>query len=111
MSNKSRHKALGEQVSAKQRLVEQLPRKEIILKSKKHDITHYYDMRNLPEEIMQQIHKKGLYEKWKCIPKMLWSAPPKGNKVEHLLSFISRYGNLNTRIGEMMKPMTLQFKK
>lgn len=110
MKNNSKHLALGEQCSAKQRLTEQPTRKELILKSPYCDVAQMYDMRNLPEHIMDKIKAKGLYDKWKCIPKMLWSAPKHGDTVEHLLSFINRHGTVNTRIGEMMKPMTLQFK-
>lgn len=62
----------------------------------------YLDMKNLPEDIMQSIIDKGLEDKWKSMPKMLFSVCKKGDPCEHVINYITRYGKL-PGVAPMMK--------
>jgi len=86
--------ALGEQCSSSQRLVEQLNSKQAILKSPPIVQSDFVDMKHLPEEYMSAIHENGLYDKYLTMQSMSISLPKTGNKIEHLLNWISRHGVL-----------------
>ena len=62
----------------------------------------YYDIKNLPEDVMDAIRESGLEEKWKNIPKMQFSVSNNEDVANHVVKFISRYGKL-PGVAPMMK--------
>ena len=62
----------------------------------------YYDIKNLPEDIMLAIRESGLEEKWQTLPKMQFSVPNNVDVSKHIINFISRYGKL-PGVAPMMK--------
>jgi len=92
----------GHSPSPHQRLVEQLTEKKAILKCR--EVSEYYDMKNLPECVMTEIHNNGYMEYYNACPKILVSVPEDREPVEYILNLILRLNHVG-EIKQQLKAM------
>jgi len=103
---KNNSKALGEQCSAKQRLVETCTGKQAIIHCRAIRPEEYYDMKNLPADIMQEIEKCGYLEYLRLTPKCQISVPKGRDAKDYVINFILRLNNVG-ELKQRFNPMTL----
>jgi len=82
--------ALGQNISSRQRLTEQLSSKEAILRSREIHPAEYYDIKNLPEAIQAEVNRNGLESKQDECQKCLISVPVGLDVAEYICNFIKR---------------------
>lgn len=96
---KPNHELSGEQASAYQRTMAEIcnyqieyNREQAIAKSPQVFADELICFTHIPKHIMQEIEKAGLSRECMNVPpKTQWQAPRTGDKLKHLLRWISRY--------------------
>ncbi len=108
MKTKFKHKAIGENISDRQRLTEIVTHKEAILRSPPVDNADLYDTKNLPENVLNAIHKNGLFDKLQNCPKCLILIPQGKDLIPRILQWVNRHGKVVTHGEYVFKDLKLK---
>ena len=88
MKRKPTGKAIGDNVSFTQRVAQ--PDKVKIITCREVKFDEMYDIKNLPQHIMDAIIDDCLFQKWYDLPKFRFSIPDGRNEIEFIINLVLR---------------------